>query len=237
MCQTRRKATKSELKESGGKGDANKSHGEEREQQSEQNKRRIFSASSISSVPHQAAPLKRELTTDNQLAGGRPNFQRRAAEIKHLICTEVNNHILYGAITWSNGRGGSVETCSLRTDFTTAVGPLLLRHFSSNAFMLIGAGMMYEFDTKNTHAFKIVKLLEIPSPLCWAGDNVHIFMWMSWRSQPTYSARVLLGRWCDDTSKPFTEKYFGFKRKPNMATYRHPRMSPPAISLVPLELN
>lgn len=46
-----------------------------------------------------APPLKCELTTDNQLAGGRPNFQRRVAEIKHLICTEVNNHILYGTIT------------------------------------------------------------------------------------------------------------------------------------------
>lgn len=159
--------------------------GDGREQQSEQNKRRI-PASSVSSVTHQAAPLKRELTTDNQLAGGRPNFHRRAAEIKHLICTEVNNHILYGAITWSNGRGGSVETCSYRTDFTAAVGPLLLSNISSNAFVLIGAGMMYGFDTKNTHAFKIVKLLEIPLPLCWAGDNVRIFIWMSWKSQPTY---------------------------------------------------
>lgn len=135
------------------------------EQQSEQNKRRI-SASSASSVTRQAAPLRRELTTDNQLAGGRPNFHRSAAEIKHLICTEVNNHILYGAITWSNERGGSVGTCSYRTDFTAAVGPSVLSNLSSNAFVLIGAGMMYGFDTKNTHAFKIVKLLEIPLPLC-----------------------------------------------------------------------
>lgn len=169
--------------------------GDGREQQSEQNKRRI-SASSVSSVTHQAAPLKRELTTDNQLAGGRPNFHRRAAEIKHLICTEVNNHILYGAITWSNGRGGSVETCSYRTDFTASVGPLLLSNISSNAFMLIGDGMTYGFDTKNTHAFKIVKLLEIPLALCWAGDNVRNFIWVTWKSQPTYGYRALLGPLC-----------------------------------------
>lgn len=67
------------------------------EQQSEQNKQRN-AASRISSVTLRAALLKHEVTTDNQLVGGRPNFQRRAAEIKHLICTEVNNHILYGAI-------------------------------------------------------------------------------------------------------------------------------------------
>lgn len=67
------------------------------EQHSAQNKQRN-PASRISSVTLGAAPLKHELTTDNQLAAGRPNFQRRAAEIKHLIHTEVNNRVLYGAI-------------------------------------------------------------------------------------------------------------------------------------------
>lgn len=42
---------------------------------------------------------------------------------------------------------------------------------------------MYGFDTKNTHAFKIVKLLKIPLLLQWAGDNVHIFICMSWKSK------------------------------------------------------
>lgn len=190
IWQTRRKSNKAGAERERAEGKVRRtSHtgrrGDGREQQSEQNKRRI-SAWSVSSVTQQAAPLKRQLTTDNQLAGGRPNFHRRAAEIKHLICTEVNNHILYGAITWSNGRGGSVETCSYRTHSTTAA--LLLSNIPSNAFMLIGDGMMYGFDAKNTRAFKIVKLLEVPLPLCWAGDNVCIFIGTSWKSQPTYQS-------------------------------------------------
>lgn len=104
------------------------------------------------------------------------------------------------------GEEGQWRPVRIEPIFTAAVGLLLLWSISSNAFMLIGAGMMYGSDTKNTHAFKIVKLLEISSPLWWVGNNVHIFTRMPWKSQPTYATESL-GSLCpssasDNTSKP-----------------------------------
>lgn len=47
-----------------------------------------------------------------------------------------------------------METCSYRTDFNAAVGPFFTPKPFFYTFVLIGAGMMYGFDTKNIHAFQ-----------------------------------------------------------------------------------
>lgn len=51
-----------------------------------------------------------------------------------------------------------METCSYRTDFNAAVGPFFILKPFFYTSVLIGAGMMYGFDTKNTHAFQICEI-------------------------------------------------------------------------------